>query len=147
LLPPPRSLPPSPRPSPLGRSRAAPTTGRPASERRRRSSGKDHITGPHADVVVGLGGKRLHRNRQRQGPRLRRRYVDDARIPSVIKGGPGEDGIIGRSGNDKILGLKGNDALRGFGGDDLLDLGSETSFGTDTCVQGPGHGARTSCEH
>jgi hypothetical protein len=78
-------------------------------------------------------------------------YVDDNQIPSVIKGGLGNDGISGRSGRDKILGLKGDDALRGLDGNHRLDGGIgdddlDGGNGTDTCVQGPGTGARVACE-
>src|SRR5262245_52074491 len=50
-------------------------------------------------------------------------YVNDANIPSVIKGGPGNDRIRGRTGHDKILGLKGDDSLLGLEGNDRLEGG------------------------
>jgi hypothetical protein len=59
-----------------------------------------------------------------------------------ILGGGGADVLLGGKGHDKIFGESGRDWLEGQKGDDKLDGGSKR----DTCNQGPGSGARTSCE-
>jgi Ca2+-binding RTX toxin-like protein len=53
---------------------------------------------------------------------------------NLLRGGAGDDVLRGEGGNDTLEGDAGNDAL--FGGS-----------GVDRCVQGPGTGARSGCEH
>jgi Ca2+-binding RTX toxin-like protein len=55
-------------------------------------------------------------------------------VPATLRGGPGDDNLIGGSGNDKLVGGPGSDTLSGRGGDDSLFGGS----GEDQLSGGPG---------
>jgi len=61
-------------------------------------------------------------------------------IPSILRGGPGDDCIVGGAGNDRLYGDLGNDVLKGGdggdwieggAGDDMLDGGAGEDFGVD----------------
>ncbi len=53
----------------------------------------------------------------------------------TLRGGPGNDTLVGGSGNDKLLGGPGNDTLIGGPGNDILIGGS----GDDKLIGGPGN--------
>ena len=79
--------------------------------------------------------------------------IDDIRtdVENVI-GGPDADTITGSASGNVILGRGGDDALRGLAGKDTLKggAGDDTltgGLGNDRCIQGPGSGSRTGCEH
>jgi hypothetical protein len=55
-------------------------------------------------------------------------------IPVTIRGGPGDDTLLGGGGPDKLIGGEGNDRLVGQGDDDLIFGGP----GADTIVGGSG---------
>jgi hypothetical protein len=55
-------------------------------------------------------------------------------IPVTLRGGAGQDVLVGASGSDKLIGGEGNDELSGRGGDDLLYGGP----GNDSLSGGPG---------
>lgn len=71
--------------------------------------------------------------------------------PVTLRGGPGDDVLIGGGGDDKLLGGPGGDALTGRGGDDALygGPGNDRVFGgsgVDICNGGPGRDFAASCE-
>lgn len=55
-------------------------------------------------------------------------------IPVTMRGGAGDDVLVGASGPDKLIGGAGDDRLIGWGGDDQLYGGP----GDDTLIGGPG---------
>jgi Ca2+-binding RTX toxin-like protein len=57
------------------------------------------------------------------------------RVPVTIRGGPGDDHLVGGLGYDKLIGGDGNDDLNGRGSDDLIFGGP----GDDVLSGGPGH--------
>lgn len=59
----------------------------------------------------------------------------DISIPVTIRGGAGDDFLLGGSGPDKLIGGEGNDQLVGGRGNDLL-YGGE---GRDVLIGGPGN--------
>jgi Ca2+-binding RTX toxin-like protein len=61
--------------------------------------------------------------------------ASDIPIPATLRGGPGDDRLIGGGVSDKIVGGPGNDVLSGRRGDDWL-LGGP---GRDRLVGGPGN--------
>ncbi|MGN6276134.1 MAG: calcium-binding protein [Solirubrobacterales bacterium] len=61
--------------------------------------------------------------------------ASDIPIPATLRGGPGDDKLIGGGVADKIIGGSGNDFLSGRRGDDLL-LGGP---GDDKLIGGPGN--------
>jgi len=72
-------------------------------------------------------------------------------VPVTLRGGPGDDVLVGGGGDDKLLGGPGDDALTGRGGDDALygGPGNDRLFGgsdVDTCNGGPGRDFAASCE-
>lgn len=70
-------------------------------------------------------------------------HLESARLPLILKGGPGHDELTGGIRNDREVGGTGNDDLSGGPGNDLLSGGP----GTDTCRGGAGADTRLSCEH
>jgi Ca2+-binding RTX toxin-like protein len=56
-------------------------------------------------------------------------------VPATIRGGEGDDVLIGGAAADKLIGGPGNDELNGRGGNDLLQGGP----GDDTLIGGPGN--------
>lgn len=58
----------------------------------------------------------------------------DVPVPATIRGGEGNDVLIGGAAADKLIGGPGDDELIGRGGNDLLIGGS----GNDTLIGGPG---------
>jgi hypothetical protein len=73
----------------------------------------------------------------------------------IIHGGAGNDTLSGGAGNDNLFGHGCDDVLRGEGGndnlfggegDDRLNGGSDTIFGGDCCVGGPGNDQFLDCE-
>ncbi|MBS1678226.1 MAG: hypothetical protein JST08_12675 [Actinobacteria bacterium] len=65
-------------------------------------------------------------------------------VPATIRGGPGNDVLIGGAGNDKLIGGPGDDELNGRGGNDMLLGGPGDDVlnggpGEDTLIGGPGH--------
>lgn len=58
-------------------------------------------------------------------------------IPVTLRGGPGDDRLIGGGGGDKLVGGPGNDLLKGFVGDDALFGGP----GDDRLLGGSGDDA------
>jgi len=56
------------------------------------------------------------------------------KVPVTIRGGSGNDNLVGGSGADKLIGGDGNDRLVGRGGPDLLFGG----VGNDELIGGPG---------
>lgn len=58
----------------------------------------------------------------------------DIPVPATVRGGPGNDRLIGASAADKLVGGPGNDVLVGRGGDDWLESGP----GRDKLFGGPG---------
>jgi Ca2+-binding RTX toxin-like protein len=72
-------------------------------------------------------------------------------VAVTLRGGPGDDTLVGGAGGDKLLGGPGDDTLVGRGGDDALYGGPGNDKliggrGTDTCVGGPGRDTARSCE-
>lgn len=72
-------------------------------------------------------------------------------VPATIRGGPGDDLLVGGGGNDRLVGGAGNDRLVGRGGVDLLYGGAGDdrligSAGKDTCNGGLGNDVVSSCE-
>lgn len=72
-------------------------------------------------------------------------------VPATLRGGPGNDTLVGGVGNDRLSGGPGDDTLVGRGGDDALygGPGNDTLVGArgeDTCVGGPGDDTGVSCE-
>lgn len=74
-----------------------------------------------------------------------------ARLPLILKSGPGNDDLVGGirndtetagPGNDDLKGGKGPDILRGQGGSDHMNGG----LGSDTCLGGPGSDTAVQCE-
>ncbi|WP_302117591.1 calcium-binding protein [Allorhodopirellula heiligendammensis] len=57
-------------------------------------------------------------------------FVDTTGV-ATLRGGDGQDRLIGGAGNDTLIGGDGDDYLEGFGGNDLLiaGLGSDTLYG------------------
>jgi hypothetical protein len=55
-------------------------------------------------------------------------------VPATIRGGEGDDVLVGGAAADKLIGGPGNDELNGRGGNDVLIGGS----GDDTLIGGPG---------
>jgi Ca2+-binding RTX toxin-like protein len=75
-----------------------------------------------------------------------------ARLPLILKAGPGNDELTGGikndtemagPGNDELKGGKGPDTLKGQGGSDRLN----GNAGSDTCNGGPGADTLIACEH
>jgi len=65
-------------------------------------------------------------------------------VPATIRGGEGNDVLVGGAGADKLIGGPGNDELYGRGGNDLLIGGPGEDklvggAGDDTLIGGPGH--------
>jgi hypothetical protein len=65
------------------------------------------------------------------------------RVPTTLRGGPGDDRLSGAGGNDKLIGGSGNDILDGRGGDDALFGGADEDqlfggSGDDQLVGGTG---------
>jgi Ca2+-binding RTX toxin-like protein len=60
-------------------------------------------------------------------------------IPTIIRGGPGNDTIAGGAGAETLLGGYGNDSIDGNGGSDVSNLGP----GDDSFVWDPGDGSDT----
>jgi Ca2+-binding RTX toxin-like protein len=56
-------------------------------------------------------------------------------VPATIRGGEGDDVLVGGAAADKLIGGPGNDELNGRGGNDVLIGGS----GDDTLIGGPGN--------
>jgi RTX calcium-binding nonapeptide repeat (4 copies) len=56
-------------------------------------------------------------------------------VPATIRGGEGNDVLVGGAAADKLIGGPGNDELNGRGGNDVLIGGS----GDDTLIGGPGN--------
>lgn len=72
-------------------------------------------------------------------------------ISVTLRGGAGDDLLVGGSGSDKLLGGPGDDRLIGRGGEDWLYGGAGEDRllggrGTDTCIGGPGRDSVNSCE-
>jgi Ca2+-binding RTX toxin-like protein len=74
-----------------------------------------------------------------------------ARLPLILKSGPGNDNLTGGikndtavagAGNDDLKGGKGADTLKGQGGADHMNGGP----GNDTCLGGPGQDTAVQCE-
>lgn len=73
------------------------------------------------------------------------------RIPVTMRGGPGDDVLVGGSDDDRLIGGPGNDTLIGRGGDDALYGGPgrdrlHGGRGSDICNGGPGRDVAASCE-
>jgi hypothetical protein len=56
-------------------------------------------------------------------------------VPATIRGGEGDDILVGGAAADKLIGGPGDDELNGRGGNDVLIGGS----GDDTLIGGPGN--------
>ncbi len=56
-------------------------------------------------------------------------------VPATIRGGEGDDVLVGGAAADKLIGGPGNDELNGRGGNDVLIGGP----GDDTLIGGPGN--------
>lgn len=56
-------------------------------------------------------------------------------VPATIRGGEGNDVLVGGAAADKLIGGPGNDELNGRGGNDVLIGGA----GDDTLIGGPGN--------
>jgi Ca2+-binding RTX toxin-like protein len=56
-------------------------------------------------------------------------------VPATIRGGEGDDVLVGGAAADKLIGGPGDDELNGRGGNDVLIGGS----GDDTLIGGPGN--------
>ncbi len=56
-------------------------------------------------------------------------------VPATIRGGEGDDVLVGGAAADKLIGGPGNDELNGRGGNDVLIGGA----GDDTLIGGPGN--------
>jgi hypothetical protein len=61
-------------------------------------------------------------------------FAADVRVPVTLRGGPGNDRLVGGAGADKLIGGPGNDVLVGRAGRDLLYGGP----GKDKLIGGPG---------
>jgi Ca2+-binding RTX toxin-like protein len=75
----------------------------------------------------------------------------DVGLPTVIRGGAGNDDLSGGSLNDHLIGGTGNDDLRGYAGNDVLagqggNDGLDGMRGTDRCIGGPGRDTPRRCE-
>jgi hypothetical protein len=82
-------------------------------------------------------------------------FINGSSNGDVLNGGPDNDTLNGNEGGDELHGNdcddvlnggKGNDKLFGGDGDDVLDGGSDTIFGGDCCVGGPGTDQFLNCE-
>ena len=61
-------------------------------------------------------------------------FVNDTDVPSVVRGGTGDDTILGGLGNDVLSGSDGNDVLAGGGSSDVLLGGAGSNFAFDTAL-------------
>lgn len=73
------------------------------------------------------------------------------RAPVTLRGGPGNDVLVGGGGDDKLIGGTGDDVLIGRGGNDALYGGPGNDVlvggaGQDLCNGGPGRDVAISCE-
>lgn len=71
--------------------------------------------------------------------------------PATLRGGAGNDTLVGGAWDDRLIGGPGNDALVGRGGDDWLSGGPGNDrlvggAGEDTCIGGGGEDVAISCE-
>ncbi len=64
-------------------------------------------------------------------------------LDDTLRGSAGPNVLTGLGGDDSLFGLAGKDRLVGGEGDDDMNGGADT----DTCLQGPGSGSKTACEH
>lgn len=72
-------------------------------------------------------------------------FDNKTHLPSLVRGGSGDDTLIGGSGADQFYGESGNDKMYGKGGNDTLDAGVGVNGlyggdGEDTLVGGTGWG-------
>jgi hypothetical protein len=81
--------------------------------------------------------------------------INGSNNADTLNGGSGNDTLFGNDGGDTLNGNncddvlnggRGNDNLFGGDGDDFLDGGSDTIFGGDCCVGGPGTDQFLNCE-
>jgi RTX calcium-binding nonapeptide repeat (4 copies) len=75
----------------------------------------------------------------------------DVPVPVTLRGGAGNDILVGGASGDKLVGGPGKDKLVGRGGEDWLYGGPGDDRliggrGEDTCHRGPGSDAISSCE-
>jgi hypothetical protein len=75
----------------------------------------------------------------------------DVAVPVTLRGGAGDDVLVGEAGGDKLVGGPGNDKLVGRSGPDWLYGGAGDDRliggrGEDLCRGGPGSDAVSSCE-
>lgn len=61
------------------------------------------------------------------------RFTNRSAIPSVVRGGPGDDTLLGGGGRDSLFGGEGDDTIRGGAGNDRLhgDAGNDDIEGGD----------------